>query len=98
MAASSNMHIVDQLADVRAEIKTLGEREAELKAQISAEMGAKDSLGGDQWIAFQTLSTRKGGIDDKAMKAAGIDVDRFRKADVTVYSLKVERRVLEEAD
>lgn len=92
-----NRHIVDQLADVRAQIKDLEGREADLKKQISAKMGAADSLGGDEFIALQTLSTRKGGLDDKAMLAAGIDVDRYRRPDITVFSLRVERRASEAA-
>jgi len=31
------------------------------------------------------------------MKAAGIDVDKYRKPEVTVYSLVVERREVEAA-
>lgn len=90
-----NRHIVDQLADVRAHIKELQGKEAELKDAISALMGGRDSLGGDEYIALQRLTTRKGAIDTKAMEAAGIDPDRFRKPDVAVYSLVIERREVE---
>lgn len=90
-----NRHIVDQLADVRAQIKELQGREADLKDAISAEMGERDSLGGDEYIALQKLTTRKGAIDTKAMEAAGIDPDRFRKPDIAVYSLVIERREVE---
>ena len=92
-----NRHIVDQLADVRAQIKELEARETDLKTQISAAMGGSNSLGGDEFLALQKLSTRKGGIDDKAMIAAGIDVAKYRKPDVTVFSLTIERREVEAA-
>lgn len=92
-----NRHPVDELADVRAQTKALNEREAELKAEISKRIGSADSLGGDEFIATQVLSTRKGGIDEKAATAAGIDLNRFRKADVVVHTLRVERRADEAA-
>ena len=34
-------------------------------------------------------------LDAKAMEADGIDVAKYRKADVTVYSLRIERREME---
>ena len=92
-----NRHIVDQLADVRADIRALEEKEAKLKDAISVLMGGADSLGGEEFIARQKLSTRKGALDQKAMEADGIDVAAYRKPDITVYSLVVERRVVEEA-
>jgi len=54
-----NRHIVDQLAEVRAQIKALEAREAELKTQISTAMGSANSLGGDEFIALQKLSTTR---------------------------------------
>lgn len=94
---ASNRHVVDQLADVRAQIKALETREADLKTQVSKQMGSADSLGGDEFIALQVLSTRKGGIDDKKLAAAGINIDDYRKPDVTVLSIRIERRDLEAA-
>lgn len=96
ISLSSNRHPVDQLGEIRATIKALQAREDELKSKVSAMMGPDDCLGGDEFIAFQRVSTRKGAIDVKAMEKAGIDPNRFRKPDVTVYSLTVERRVAEE--
>lgn len=90
--AMSNRHPVDQLGEVREQIKALGEVESALKAQVSALMGDRDSLGGDEWIASQTLSERKGAIDEKKAKAAGVDVDRFRKASATVVTIRTVRR------
>lgn len=94
---SRNRHIVDQLADIRAEIKALQETEKVLKAAISKKMGDSDTLGGDQFIAIQTLTERAGSIDAKAMKKAGIDVARFRKEPTVVQTIRVEPRVAEVA-
>lgn len=95
---TSNRHIVDQLADVRAEIKALQTREAQLKEAVSAAMGERDSPGGDEYIARQKVSERKGAIDQKAMKADGIDADKYRKPSVAVYQITVESRVMEPAE
>lgn len=92
-----NRHPVDQLADVRESIKTLQAREAELKDEIGKLMGKADSLGGDEWIARQSLQERKGSIDEARLKAAGIDADAFRKPPVTSIVLRVERRAMPEA-
>lgn len=93
-----NRHIVDQLADIRAQMKELKAREDELKAEISEKMGSADSLGGDEFIAFQKVSQRKGAIDQKSLEAAGINVDDHRKPDTSVYTLTVERRAMEAAE
>lgn len=93
----TNRHPVDQLAQVRATIKQLQDRESELKAEVSQMMGNRDSLGGDEFIARQTVTERKGAIDEKAMAAAGIKPDAYRKPPVTVYSIRCEPRVMEEA-
>ncbi|HWE98856.1 MAG TPA: hypothetical protein VG248_03580 [Caulobacteraceae bacterium] len=74
-----NRHVVDLRADVRAQIKDLQKVEENLKAEISRLMGSDDSLGGDEWIASQTLSTRKGAIDEAKATAAGVDLNAFRK-------------------
>jgi hypothetical protein len=94
---NANRHIVDQLADVRAKIKELQDAEKVLKDQVSAAMGSGDSLGGDEFIAWQTISERKGSLDEKALKAAGIDAEKFRKAPVAVVTLRVERRAADVA-
>jgi hypothetical protein len=97
MHTQSNRHPVDRLADVRAQMKALKALEDDLKAEVSKEMGGRDSLGGDQYIARQKLSERAGAVDAKAMKAAGIDVDAYRKPPVTVMTITVEERVEEAA-
>lgn len=92
-----NRHPVDQLADVRAKIKDLQAREGELKDEIGRLMGDKDSLGGDEYIARQSIQERKGPIDEAKLKAAGLDADKFRKPPVTSIVLRVERRAELEA-
>ncbi|WP_309083745.1 hypothetical protein [Chelativorans sp.] len=94
----SNRHIVDQLADVRAQKKALEAKEEELKVLISKAMGSADSLGGDQFIAFQKVSTRKGIYDMKKIEATFGDMSLFRKPDVTVYQIVVEPRIMEAAE
>jgi len=90
-----NRHCVDQLAEIRKTMRQLKNDEADLVREISAMMGDADSLGGDEYIAHQTVTTRKGAIDAEALEAAGIDVDAYRKPDVTVYAIRVERRAAE---
>lgn len=97
MHTQSNRHPVDRLSDVRAQIKALKSQEDDLKAEVSKQMGDKDSLGGDQYIARQKLSERAGAVDTKAMKAAGIDIDAYRKPPVTVMTILVEEREQEAA-
>lgn len=89
---NTNTHPVDQLVALRAQIKALQEHEALLKTEISRVIGDGSCLVGDEWIAEQSVTTRKGGIDEKALKAAGIDVDAFRKDDTTVYTLRTVLR------
>jgi len=91
----SNRHVVDRLADIRAAIKALKKDEAICVSQISEQMGDGDSLGGDQYIARQIISTRKGSIDTGRLEADGIDVDVYRKPETVVYSLRLEARVQE---
>lgn len=65
-APRRNRHPVDELADVRAEIKALQAREALLKAVL--EDGGADTVG-DEWLA--TICDEDGGarLDTKAMRA-----------------------------
>lgn len=88
----SNIHPVDELAQIRATLKVLTERENELKTAVSALMGENDSLAGAEHVAFQKLSTRKGAVDAAALaKAAGVSADEFRKPSVAVLQIVVER-------
>ena len=86
-----NVHPVDELAEIRARMKALVERESELKSTISTLMGLDDALFGADHVAFQKMSSRKGAIDADALAKAGVDVDAFRKPDVAVISITVER-------
>jgi len=94
-ASVSNRHIVDQLADIRAQIKELKKDEAACISQISEQMGDSDSLGGDQFIAHQIIYTRKGTIDTARLEAAGIDVDAYRNPEKVTYSIRTQARVQE---
>ncbi|HEY8358656.1 MAG TPA: hypothetical protein VIL30_14455 [Ramlibacter sp.] len=94
---SRNRHPVDQLADVRQQIKDLQAQESDLKALISMEMGSSDSLGGDEFICRQKIQERKGGLDEAKLKAAGIKVDLYRKPPSVAHVLLVERRAAEAA-
>jgi uncharacterized protein (UPF0335 family) len=98
-ALSGNRHPVDRLADVRAEIKKLQDEETDLKEQIGKLMGSADSLGGDEFIARQTLQERKGGLDEKALcRFLNADnLDAYRKPATAVLVLRVERREAEAA-
>lgn len=93
----TNRHPVDQLGQIRATIKTLEAREKDLKEQVSAMMGAKDSLGGDEYIASQKLQSRKGGLDEKKLAEKLGDLAPYRKADSTYIVMSVEPRAQEAA-
>lgn len=92
-----NRHPVDQLAEVREKIKVLQDQEDTLRTEVSVLMGDADTLGGDEFIAKQSISERAGGIDAKALERDGIDVAKYRKKPSTVYQIRCERRVLENA-
>lgn len=98
-AMPGNRHPVDRLADVRAKIKALQDEEADLKAQISAEMGAIDSLGGDEWIAFQKLQERKGALDEATIaQHLGVkSLEPYRKPATTFVVIRLEPRAREVA-
>lgn len=94
-----NRHPVDRLADIRARIKSLQDEEHDLRAQISTEMGAADSLGGDEFIAFQKLQERKGALDEAKIAAAlkVENLDPYRKPASTFVVIKIEPRAREVA-
>lgn len=87
----TNLHPVDELAELRNLIKDAQAREKELKDRISAMMGGADMLAGSEFAAIQKISQRAGSIDPKALAADGIDADTYRKAPVSVFTLTVER-------
>lgn len=90
-----NRHPVDDLADVRAEIKRLEAREEELKAEVGKLMGSADHIGGDEYIATQAISERKGGLDEAIMRLNKINPEEYRKPASTVVSIKLARRAAE---
>jgi len=90
---NDNRHIVDRLADVRDQIAWLKGVENELKEQVNRLMGSRMSLGGDEYIATKTISWRKGVIDTKLLEADGIDVEKYRKAQSSCMSIKLEERL-----
>jgi hypothetical protein len=93
--AGINRHPIDQLANVRATIKVLQARETELKDEITALMGDKDSLGGDEFIARQKLQERKGGLDEKKLADKFGDLSAYRKPSTTFITIQVEPRALD---
>ena len=93
-----NRHVVDQLADIRAQIKQLKNDEADCVDEVIAAMTVKDSLGGDQFIAMRTITNRKGSVDYKAMESAGIQVDLYRKPPTTVCTIRLQERIVEAAE
>lgn len=72
MSYPSNMHPADELHAVRAQIKTLQERESELRDTLLA--ANDDGRDGASYRAFVLPSTRET-LDRKAITAAlGLDV------------------------
>jgi hypothetical protein len=88
----SNLHPVDQLVAIRAQIKALQELESTVKTEVSRLIGGSETLTGNEWTAIQSLSTRKGGLDEKALKAAGIDTEAYRKDDISVLTIRTVLR------
>lgn len=95
-AMPSNRHPVDQLAQVRATIKVLQEREADLKEEITGLMGAATSVGGSEFIAKLKPNVRKGALDEKKLAAKLGDLTKYRKPETHFSVLTLEARVLEE--
>jgi hypothetical protein len=84
----NNQHPVDELAQIRAQIKALQERENALRSEVSLLIGDGSAYDGDDFTAIQTLASRKGGIDEQAMRTAGINPDKFRKSDIAVVTIR----------
>jgi|GEM_PF-3404178 len=89
---NDNRHIVDKLADVRDQIAYLKGVEETLKEQVSRLMGSRMSLGGDEYIATKIIAWRKGAIDAKLLEADGIDIEKYRKAQSSSMSIRIEER------
>jgi hypothetical protein len=89
---ATNAHPVDQLADLRAQIAALKEREDALRGEISRMIGDGNSVEGDMFVAKQDITTRKGGLDEKALREAGVPVDEFRKPESVVVTIRTALR------
>lgn len=92
----SNRHPVDRLGETREQLKALQNDEKALKEEVGLMMGSDDSLGGDEWVADQALSVRKGALDDAKIAAALCvdveDLDQYRKKATAVVTIRVSRR------
>jgi hypothetical protein len=91
-----NRHPVDLLAHTRALIKNLQEREADLKGEVIALMGDRDSLGGDEFLAHLSQKDRKGGLDEKKLADRLGDLSAYRKPGTSYPELRLEPRAVEE--
>jgi hypothetical protein len=96
--AMTNRHPVDELAENREQQKALKQREEALREVVSTMMGSADSLGGSEWIAKQDIVPRKGSLDERALKAAGLDPEKFRKPGSTAFVIRTVRRAVEDAE
>lgn len=71
------MHPVDELKQVRDQLKSLEEKEQLLKKTVLASMGNGSTLAGEKFIAVKKLVDRKGGLDEDRIP----EQFRFRKSD-----------------
>ena len=84
--------VVDRLGHCRAVIRELQEIEKQLKVDVGIEMGSHDRVVGHEYLAIQSISERKGGIDEAAIMAA-LDVDTldgFRKPATAIVTIRTE--------
>jgi hypothetical protein len=96
---AGNRHIVDRLGALRRLIREAETLEKELKTEVGYLMGSRDSLGGDEFIARQTIGERKGGWDDKKLEdELGLRAEKFRKPPVTIVTIRTDLRDEARAD
>lgn len=89
---STNRHPVDELADVRAEIKRLQEHEAELKSQI---IGTRQMLGNEFEAKLTEVVTER--VDVPALrKYMGNGIREFLKPSSAITLRIVKREMAEE--
>lgn len=92
---NSNRSDVDLIGDLRAVIKEAKSIEEELKEKILESFGSSDSVGGADFIAYQTLQERKGSFDEKKLRARfGDEIDECRKPPSSSIKLDVKPREL----
>ena len=98
MSAIRNRHLVDELADIRAEMKRLEAREAELKAALTVD-GC--NLNGDEFEASVTRATAER-VDTAALRKYlgedGIKPFLKRSETVTVRVKAIDRSHLAEVE
>lgn len=93
VTAGSNRHPVDRLHDLRAQIKALEAEEKEAAAAVSKLMAGAGSVGGDEYIATESIGERAGSIDAAKLAKDGIDVDSYRKKSSVVVKITLAKRV-----
>lgn len=81
-AAADYLDAKDALEKATAELE---KRLEDAKARLLALAGDAPAKGGGVNVI---RSTRKGSIDEKAAKAAGVDLSKFRKPDTTYFSVR----------
>ncbi|WP_210318517.1 hypothetical protein [Aureimonas endophytica] len=80
---------------MRREKKRWEEEEERIKAIVLNQMEDAESYGGEEFIAKVSEQRRKGRLDEKLLKKAGIDVERYRAPDTIIRIIRTEQRVLE---
>ena len=92
---NSNRSDVDLIGDLRAVIKEAKSMEEELKERILESFGSSDSVGGADYIAYQSIHGRKGSFDEKKLKEKlGNDLESYRKPSTSSIKLDVKPREL----
>tara|TARA_R110000765_G_scaffold204734_2_gene309628 strand:- start:289 stop:576 length:288 start_codon:yes stop_codon:yes gene_type:complete len=89
----SNRTPIDRLGEIREQIKELQAAEKDLKVKVQKSLNCADRLLGLEFLAVQSIAERKGSIDEKAVcEKFGVEnLDDFRKAPVTVITVKTTR-------
>lgn len=83
---------LERLRTLRAEAKDLEAEAEDIEDSIKLELGDAEALvdeAGRPLVTWKT-ATRKGSIDKKAMTAAGLDVDEYRKPSSTYRTFTVK--------
>lgn len=90
MTEQTNRHPVDELSDVRLEIRQLKLRESELRVELLADGAGRI---GEEYEALVSDSTRQTFDVRAAIEALGMDVLRPFYRKTTCHVLKLKRRV-----
>ena len=92
---ASNRHPIDELSDVRSEMKRLKAREDELRSVI---LGGECGLAGDQFNASITLSQQNKMDMDAVRKALGAELVKAMTKSVPIRVIKLSERELVESE